>query len=1200
MDDLKKLFDDLVNFDPHFRQNAVRFLSEKYIKEHSTMNEENKKKIIDGLLSKLNDKEDSLEVKGVTVREFGRMAHLLKENETVQIFGMIITFITSDKAIGRDIYVSCIKEILKKSQGSSCYIIGQTIIPELTKGIMNSLTVIKELCFDTFNDYLITFNYVLIKENDSLIKNKEVIFKAALEAIQIDSPTMRKICCNFLGSIALILKKDQLNVLMNMILKFINSTKDLKLKISYFNTLSAIAKSSANKQAEYVDKILPVLYEYISISYLQSYNSTEEYDLKNELVEASLSIVEIYVLKLTYIMKPRAEEVINCLLKLIDYDPNYDYNQEEAAYNEEYDYDYDYNAYTNDDSSWKVRRSTVKTIQSFVKSRMDIDKSLTTHVISKLVDCIKEREENTKLEIVGCISSFLRTFTVENDLGFSKKVSYVKSIDEVLQSLLEKLSSELNNNSKSNVNSAILQAFTSLALVDSILVVQSLPSLNKNLLKLFKESNDYALSILHLIGKALKNIQYGSDILGEIPTILEWIKIGIKHDYYKVVIEAIKLSSLFAKMVSNSAEMSKQVVNEIYELILPKLKLNDTDQELKLSVITASGNLLLYLGIYLNKDQIKCILTLFYDKQNNDNLIISVFSWLIRIIKENKSLDLEAEMGKYVELLLKIIVKYNLKFQFQALEFLKNISIAFPQALKNYVEGIDNVLIQSTKEESLVEIIYDILINLYSNFEIKPELINKSIIHAIKLLEGSNHSMPKNVYKFLANLTEKISNKDLKAILLSELRFDSLNYNKAKCIGILSKVTQSEQSGIEKCVSAIKETYKTDPLITKNALICLGEIALRSSTSNVEAFKFVENQLTILPDDFKHDVSSCLGKVAVNNFKLFISNISKAAPTVLGFYLIAIREALLEIESNSLSVESLQLNTLFEILIMQTKNEDEKVRQLTGECLGYAALISEDLLSLFFANLSSNSDDVKGTFLFGLKFIFSSKKYSSVKLETAIQSLFESMSSTSLKSRQAAYSSLPSFVFNYYDYICTKSGIYTQLWNLVIAYSNIDSSLIDQVDLGGGIKIKNDKGLVIRKAIYLSVKILLEHIPEKLNIFSTLEVLLKGLSDTEDIQSISTACLIKISLFAPDAFISIIETVVDVLVGRLKALSTPANQDAKVDQKKIFYFCEEIYRLLKELNKIGEIEENAKFTHLFIEVEKNVELAKSEANNISK
>jgi hypothetical protein len=79
---------------------------------------------VEGLLSRLEISEDSLEVKGCTVKNFGIISKFLLEKEIIQIFSKIITYITNEKTVGKDIYVLCIKAILKEMPGKSCYSVG--------------------------------------------------------------------------------------------------------------------------------------------------------------------------------------------------------------------------------------------------------------------------------------------------------------------------------------------------------------------------------------------------------------------------------------------------------------------------------------------------------------------------------------------------------------------------------------------------------------------------------------------------------------------------------------------------------------------------------------------------------------------------------------------------------------------------------------------------------------------------------------------------------------------------------------------------------------------------------------------------------------------------------------------------------------------------------------------------------------------
>ena len=92
--------------------------------------------------------------------------------------------------------------------------------------------------------------------------------------------------------------------------------------------------------------------------------------------------------------------------------------------------------------------------------------------------------------------------------------------------------------------------------------------------------------------------------------IFDYIKLGVEHNYYRVTTEAFNLSLVFIKTISNvnsnkqhhDVANIEQITKDIYTLLLPKLKLNNADQELKPSVIAAAGNLVMYLGVYLSSD----------------------------------------------------------------------------------------------------------------------------------------------------------------------------------------------------------------------------------------------------------------------------------------------------------------------------------------------------------------------------------------------------------------------------------------------------------------------------------------------------------------------------------------------------------------------------------------------------------------------
>ena len=379
------------------------------------MKEDDKSKIVTGLLSRLEVKEDSLEVKGITVKEFSRLSKHLKESEIVQIFSKIIKYITDPKAIGKDIYTTCIKAILKEMPGSSCESVGKIILPELTEGISSSSNEIKELCFDTFDDFINTFDYILIKESEKVIKNKESIIKISIEAIKIDNASLKKTVGDFLGNLSVILNKKQMSTLVTGLIERITSSNDIKQKIAYLNALNSVAKISAHKQGEFIPKILEILIQYTNKTYLEQ--NTQNYDENNDMVEACLHIIETFILKNTHILKSYDEKIVTLSLELIEFDPNYTYSEGVEEENQNYAADWgdDYvgGMVLGDDSSWKVRRGAVKVIISFAKSRMELGRLVIDNIITALVKCLREHDENVKLDICLCLNTFLRNLIVE-------------------------------------------------------------------------------------------------------------------------------------------------------------------------------------------------------------------------------------------------------------------------------------------------------------------------------------------------------------------------------------------------------------------------------------------------------------------------------------------------------------------------------------------------------------------------------------------------------------------------------------------------------------------------------------------------------------------------------------------------------------------------------------------------------------------
>lgn len=112
-------------------------------------------------------------------------------------------------------------------------------------------------------------------------------------------------------------------------------------------------------------------------------------------------------------MNSYLDDLLDTSFTLISYDPNYVYNDEEDEEMKEDDednggWDDDYSdeggvPEDDDDTSWKVRRASVAIIDAVIKTRHDKVKQIIHNYSSNLVDRVKERIDDVKIEILNTL-----------------------------------------------------------------------------------------------------------------------------------------------------------------------------------------------------------------------------------------------------------------------------------------------------------------------------------------------------------------------------------------------------------------------------------------------------------------------------------------------------------------------------------------------------------------------------------------------------------------------------------------------------------------------------------------------------------------------------------------------------------------------------------------------------------------------------
>ena len=1115
----------------------------------------------------------------------------------IQIFKIIIGYITDPKAAGRDIYLICAKSILKEISGSACFTIGNVILPFLLTGIKGDHLEIKELSFEIFNDYINTFNYILIKDNN-IISEKDFICDNILKSLNIENDSLRKILTKFLGNFSLLLTDDQVNNLIKQILSFIDTTDNFDSKIIYFIALNSIGKSTATKNVSLISNILPYIFKYADQNFLMQ--NMQDYDKSNEIAEACLNILETYLIKNSTSLRFKIQEIIKLSIEFSQYDPNFSYDNEQDDYSNQYNDDYEMDAFA-DDSSWKIRRASIRILSAIVKSRMEIEKNEINYIIENLVISLREHEENTKEDIINCLCGYLRNLTIneldeDNNIDTDENYGLIRHksvslsvIPHIFSPLLENIKKILISNNNNFITGG-LNLLNSLSTVAANEIVFNLEEIKPIIIDVInKNSANFNLILFSTFNNLLKSKGKLQRIQDHMDSFINWMIMGLKNDYYKVNIESSNMASHLIKIMKENLTEKDLIpkLKLIITEIIPKFKSNDLDQELKSSLISTGGNIVMYMGDYLNENELNIIFDIFLDKFKNENLLNLTTNWIVKILRSNLKINLTQNLKKFLPAINDLIDKNNTSLRQNAVIFLSNILQHYPLAVKNYEKVLINNLLEYSSDESFIPNLFEVLLLISENFKLEKDLILLTIKECAKIIENNKLSSKsaESLLLYISNTLKFLNPEEFENFIEPLLKYSNMNSNKSKFIAILSSESKSSEKLIKEFFLNLSVNSKRNSEEKKNILLLLGDISLISNYSSKEIFKLLSNILKDINDEIKPNASVTLAKVAISNPSEYLVLLKTLmTPESIRYALSSIREFIHLIcdSKYNINLNNEYIFELFNMLLKAGDSQDEKITKLCGECFGLLAGKSSDILDKYINFLDDPNDNIRSGFYYGLK------SFNFVKDEKLLDILFnkllKGLNDSSIIVKQNAYNSLITFA---HDYSSKFKFKFMEIWSCFELDCVVKNNLIETTDIGGGLKIKNDKGSPIRKAIFATIKIFIENIPEKINLNSAIKILLLGLGkkifyfkfilfldDDDDICSLSFGSLSKILNFAAGSIVSFIDHLLDILKNKFEVLK---KSNPQVENKKYSYFVITCKRLCKEMKKTQEIEENPKF-----------------------
>ncbi len=774
-------------------------------------------------------------------------------------------------------------------------------------------------------------------------------------------------------------------------------------------------------------------------------------------------------------------------------------------------------------------------MSAIIKSRIEIEKHLTNLILEKLVLCLREHEETTKEDIISCLSLYLRSLTVdeskeENTLGFNsfnklnnnlenyeennsnmqfglvrQKSIALSIIPNIIDPLLENVKKILtNNNNKILLGGLnILTSLSSSAAKEIILNLDLLKENINNILS--KNSSNFNLLLFGFFNRVLKAAHNEESIIPHLDTFIKWMIQGLKNDFYKVNIESSNMASELLRIMKECLSDDDIIpkLNLINTEIIPKFTSNDLDQELKITLISTVGKIICYSMNCLDINTLNKFFEIFLNKFKNENLVVICTNWIIEILKcEGKPQILNNIIKNFIPTIIELINKKNVVLRHKGVEFLCSIIEFYPISVSGFEKNIILNLLEYSFEESFIQIIFETISLLLKNFNLEKDLILLTIKESIKIIDNKSISLTQkaseSLIRYNASASARLNSNELESLIKSLLNFKEIPQCKSKIIAYYSSHANNSKNLVKSLISDINSQNGTE--IKKNILLIIGDIALISSDNSAipEIFNLISNILKGKNDDIKANAALALAKVGLKDTNEFVKivkflneniddvSIRYSFSSIKEFIHLICDEEYSRLLKNN-NYEN-YLDDLFGILFSRVNLNDENILKLCGECLGLLSGKSKKIQEKYMNYLDDKNDLIRAGFFYGLK------SFNLIKDDNFLKIIFEKLitglSDSSNLVKEMAYNSLISFSHDYPKIFKIK---YSEIWSCFENDYIIKPELINEVDMGGVIKIKIDKGLPIRKAVFSTLKILLDNIPEKINFEKALGMLLKGL-----------------------------------------------------------------------------------------------------------
>ncbi|CAG4965249.1 unnamed protein product [Colias eurytheme] len=1141
---IANLLEKMTSNDKDFRFMATNDLMTELQKDSIKLDDDSERKVVKMLLRLLEDKNGE-------VSKFGcKVSRTINTEQLRDISSIGLKTVISELPLGSNTLAA---NVCKKITG------------RLSSAIEKQEDVSVQLeALDILADLLSRFGGLLISFHPMLLNS-------LLPQLASPRQAVRKRTIVALSHLVMSCNATLYNKLIDHLLEGLSTSTSASVSRTHIQCIASICRQAGHRFGEQLWRVAPQVLEHST-------------DSDEELREHCLQALEAIVLKCPKEVQPHIPTIIDLCLKMITYDPNYNYEDEEEggggedeemeeeSFEPDADPESDSEEYSDDDDmSWKVRRAAAKCLESVISTRHELLAEMYITVSPALIARFKEREENVKCDILSAYTALLRATRPPPALQMT-----IAPTDNSPQALLiQRVPSIVRGALRVIRGRSVRARGAALALLRELLAAA--PGC----------LTDHAARVIRALTPPLMDKGTASSMKIETLVFVWWLVRGgaaglrahvaallpavlacVPDPFYKVTAEALRVLQALVKImrpldnienIDGDVQVEpppaefQQFIPAMYECTLVRLRATDMDQEVKERAIATCGQLICHFGDYLQNELPVC-LPIFLERLRNEITRLTTVKALTKIASSPLRIDLRPILSDAVPILGSFLRKNQ-------------------RALKLSTLVLLDTLVQNYSNAISIELLSKVLTEV-------PALVCEADLHCAQtaltlvarvcrrcpaaLTHDARAALTPNILA-LANspLLQGGALKAMVGVLSALVEADVAGCSRRELLALLvapvhrptehnataHHIKQSYHS-LAKCVAAVVVGGSGEALHTTRAflrdaadppadtvhmfaLLAIAEIGRHLDLSSIPNLKEVLlNSFTPSSEEVKSAASYALGSVAVGNlpeFLPFILGEIEAQPKRQYLLLHSLREIIACESTTPEGVEALR-PFIPEIWVQLSKHcqcAEEGSRNVVAECLGKLCLLEpQDLLPHLKEFLKSPEPLTRTTAVTAVKFTISDQPQAiDGLLRACMAELLVPLRDPELCVRRVALVAFNSAAHNKPSLV---RDLLPHVLPTIYRETKVKKELIREVEMGP-FKHSVDDGLDLRKAAFECMYTLLGTCLDRLDVFEFLRHVEDGLRDHYDIKMLTYLMCARLATLCPAVVLQRLESLVEPL-----------------------------------------------------------------------